>query len=135
MNAFQINFSRQSKVEIESICTKHLIKFDELWEKHRKFKFYKVFIDLDSFKMFAYVLQSNTKKLEFTDAIDEVILSIKPEVADKKEVVEQSKTKINIEVDSEIALDIDSILDKITKFGIKSLTKTEKDFLDNSSKL
>jgi|LauGreDrversion4_2_1035121.scaffolds.fasta_scaffold540450_2 hypothetical protein len=29
---------------------------------------------------------------------------------------------------------VDSILEKITKYGIKSLTKEEKDFLDNESK-
>jgi len=136
MNAFQINFSTQSKIDIEKICDKHSIKFDELWEKHKKWKFYKVFIDTDSFKMFAYVLQSNTKKLEFTDAIDQVILSITPEVVDKTEVVDKPQSIEPKELpSSEIILDVDTILEKITKFGITSLTKTEKDFLDNSSKL
>ena len=34
----------------------------------------------------------------------------------------------------EIDLNIDSILDKISKYGIDSLLKEEKDFLDSSSK-
>lgn len=125
MNAFQIDFSLQSKKDIEIICDRYSIKFDELMEKHKVWDFYKIFIDIESFKMFAYILNSDRKTLKFTDAIDEVILSIKPEVA---EIKVETPT-------SEIILDIDTILEKITKYGINSLTNKEKEFLDNSSKL
>jgi hypothetical protein len=124
MNAFQIDFSLQSKKDIEIICDRYSIKFDELMEKHKVWDFYKIFIDIESFKMFAYILNSDRKTLKFTDAIDEVILSIKPEVV---EVKEETPT-------SEIILDIDTILEKITNYGINSLTNKEKEFLDNSSK-
>lgn len=125
MNAFQIDFSLQSKKDIEIICDRYSIKFDELMEKHKVWDFYKIFIDIESFKMFAYILNSDRKTLKFTDAIDEVILSIKPEVV---EIKVETPT-------SEIILDIDTILEKITKYGINSLTNKEKEFLDNSSKL
>lgn len=125
MNAFQIDFSLQSKKDIEIICDRYSIKFDELMEKHKVWDFYKIFIDIESFKMFAYILNSDRKTLKFTDAIDEVILSIKPEVV---EIKAETPT-------SEIILDIDTILEKITKYGINSLTNKEKEFLDNSSKL
>jgi hypothetical protein len=38
-----------------------------------------------------------------------------------------------LEVEEEIVLDIDVILDKISRLGIKSLKKEEKDFLDNQN--
>jgi hypothetical protein len=47
----------------------------------------------------------------------------------KKEVVVE-----DIVEDSNVVLDIDTILDKITKYGLTSLTKSEKDFLDEESK-
>ena len=41
----------------------------------------------------------------------------------------------NAEEDNvEIILDVDIILDKISKLGVKALSKEEKDFLDNKSK-
>lgn len=35
---------------------------------------------------------------------------------------------------SDVSLNVDDILDKISKYGIESLLKEEREFLDNSSK-
>lgn len=124
MKAIQIDFSTTSDADLRVILKRYAIKYDELIEKHKKFGFYKIFIDLDTFKLFAYILVSDKNKVEFTDGINEVLLSIKPEV------VEEEKPQIDID----ISFDVDQILEKISKFGINSLTKAEKDFLDNQSK-
>ena len=47
-------------------------------------------------------------------------------LANAEEVVEEDNV--------EIILDVDIILDKISKLGVKVLSKEEKDFLDNKSK-
>ena len=62
-----------------------------------------------------------------------VVTSVKEIYETKKNskilnVVEQKKEK------SQLVLDLDSILDKISEFGMNSLTKLEKKFLDDLSK-
>ena len=44
-------------------------------------------------------------------------------------VVETVSKKVIVELP--VVLEVDSILDKIGKYGINSITKEEKDFLDN----
>jgi hypothetical protein len=39
-----------------------------------------------------------------------------------------------VEIPTNIIFDIDTILEKISKFGIDSITKEERDFLDNQPK-
>ena len=46
--------------------------------------------------------------------------------ANEKRKLQKLEEKESIEVE----LDMDSILDKISKFGVESLSKKEKDFLD-----
>ena len=48
--------------------------------------------------------------------------------------VDSSIIRFRIVRDENFELDIDEILDKISNQGIESLTKEEKEFLDNSSK-
>ena len=48
----------------------------------------------------------------------------------KKDVVQV----VQVVEDSNVVLDVDTILDKITKYGISSLTESEKNFLDDESK-
>ena len=50
----------------------------------------------------------------------------KPQV---ETVVETVSKKVIVELP--VVLEVDSILDKIGKYGINSITKEEKDFLDN----
>jgi hypothetical protein len=62
---------------------------------------------------------------------------MKPTVFDtkvKKSVVKESIVEklVDIEVVKlPIVLEVDVILDKISQFGINSITKEERDFLDN----
>lgn len=118
MKLIQIDFTNTSSEDLKVILKKHSIKYDQLMEKHKTWSFHKIFIDLDSFKLFAYILNSDKEKIEFTEALNEVMLSIKPETVDKTP-------------EPDIVFDVDHILEKISKFGINSLTKAEKDFLDS----
>ena len=53
-----------------------------------------------------------------------------------KDLVEVSVNKVEKSVKNTVSvLELDVILDKIGKFGINSLLKEEKDFLDNLSKM
>ena len=45
------------------------------------------------------------------------------------------ETKLEVNSSLSVELDIDVILDKIHKYGIGSLLREEKEFLDNSSKI
>ncbi len=79
-------------------------------------------INMDPYKF-------NTKNVDKNDlfnSVDETeIIEIKGDVT-KNEIV-------NVVRVSNVVLEIDAILDKIADFGIKSLTKEEKDFLDKES--
>jgi hypothetical protein len=60
---------------------------------------------------------------------------IKTKSLDRKDKHFESIEEVEeiLEVEEEIVLDIDVILDKISRLGIKSLKKEEKDFLDNQN--
>lgn len=74
-------------------------------------------INMDPYKF-------NTKNVDKNDFFNSVV-ETKIDVS-KSEVVDVVRV-------SNIVLEIDAILDKISDYGIKSLTKEEKDFLDKES--
>jgi hypothetical protein len=123
-NIICIDFSIIKNDDFAKICEKYSFKYEQLLSQHKKFDFYKIFIDVDTFRMFAYILNKNKSKIEVTDGLDVFLNSIKSEVVEKEVEV----------VVSNVEMTVDSILDKISKFGIGSLLKEEKEFLDNSSK-
>lgn len=120
MNIICIDFSNTSDKDLKVICKKYQLIYDELVQKKTKFGLDKMFIDLDAHKLFAYTLTSDKNKVEFTNAVSEILNSI-------------PACKVDI-VSDIVKLDIDSILDKISKYGIESLVKEEKEFLDQASK-
>jgi len=122
MNLLVIDYSITSDADLKVIAKKFGYSYDYLISQRDKFDFYKIFIDLDTDKLFAYVVNSDRSKIETSGVFDFVMNSIKPYI------VEKEKPSVVVE------LSIDAILDKITKFGIDSLLKEEKDFLDQSSK-
>jgi hypothetical protein len=59
---------------------------------------------------------------------------IKTKSLDKKDkYFEIEEAEIVEEIKEEVVLDVDTILDKISKLGIKALSKEEKYFLDNQN--
>jgi hypothetical protein len=127
-NVICIDYSITSKDDLKLICNKYSFKYDELLSNKNKFDFYKIFIDLNTYRMFAYILNKNKSKIEFTDGVDIFLNAIEPE-----KITQETKLEVNSSLSVE--LDIDVILDKIHKYGIGSLLREEKEFLDNSSKI
>ena len=59
---------------------------------------------------------------------------IKTKSLDRKDkYFEIEEAEIVEEIKEEVVLNVDTILDKISKLGIKALSKEEKDFLDNQN--
>ena len=121
MNLLVIDYSITSDADLKVIAKKFGYDYDSMISQRDKFDFYKIFVDTDSDKLFAYIVNSDRSKIELSTVFDFVMNSIKPYVVEKPTVA--------------IVLSVDAILDKISKFGIDSLVKEEKDFLDQSSKI
>lgn len=75
----------------------------------------KVFLDKNTSRIIGYCHQTDKKLIQITE---EFVLHLK------------NMNSINIQRKK---LSIDSILDKISQYGIESLTKTEEEFLKNNS--
>jgi hypothetical protein len=123
MNIIIIDFAFTSDDKLRRICEELKLNYDVLSNDKKQFKFYRVWIDLTSKTMIAYSTVSSPEKIIYTPAYEEIFRTI-PRYEPKP-----------IELPApQVDLNIDSILDKISKYGIDSLLKEEKDFLDNSSK-
>ena len=115
MNTILIDFKNTSDKELKLIVSKFNIKYDYLINLRDEYCIEKAIIDLDQKKLLAY-------KYDEIDGFfynDDVFDSIKP---------------YKVEVPSDIVLNVDDILDKISEFGIDSISGEEKDFLDNVSR-
>ena len=96
----------------------YLIGYKDKDNDLRPFPAYVQFIEQNHKKSFLYSLKPlGTPKLP---------KARKPQV---ETVVETVSKKVIVELP--VVLEVDSILDKIGKYGINSITKEEKDFLDN----
>ena len=80
----------------------------------------KLFLDTENLVVIAYTLKANPDEIIFTDDLVEKLKAIESLQMPKKQKVTGP-------------LSVDTILDKISKWGIESLTESEKTFLDNSS--
>lgn len=121
MNIICIDYSITNNTDLKIICNKYSLIFDEILDKKIKFKLNKIFIDLDSHKLFAYTYDVDRNKVHFTEAVESVLFSI-------------PFCKVDVDSEISIELDLDKILEKIHKHGISSLVKEEKEFLDQASK-
>ena len=95
----------------------YLIGYKDKDNDLRPFPAYVQFIEQNHKKSFLYSLKTlGTPKLPKAK---------KPQVETLVETVKK------VVVELPVVLEVDSILDKIGKYGINSITKEEKDFLDN----
>jgi precorrin-6x reductase len=119
-NVILIDFALTSEKTLVSICDELKINFKVLKSDKEKFKFYKVWIDMDSRTMIAYTTVKDTKNIVYTVGIESML---------------QSLNSYQLQPSTNLAeLNVNSILDKISKYGIDSLLKEEKEFLDEFSK-
>lgn len=123
MNIIVIDYAFTSDEKLRRICDELKINYDILLKDKKDFKMYRSWIDITSKTMIAYTTTKRPNTLIYTEGFESTFMSI-PRYEPKP-----------IELPSpEVKFDVDTILDKISKFGIDSLLKEERDFLDNSSK-
>ena len=74
---------------------------------------------------------NNSRHSEGDEMIDEIVNQLKQEDYEDASGEVSTPPVVDTPTDEEPQLDIDTILDKINKSGMDSLTKAEKDFLYN----
>jgi hypothetical protein len=87
--------------------------------EHKESGYTKIFFDKNTLEAVAYVHESSKKEIIFQDDFKEFLKNMK---------------SLSSKTDNKIVLDVDVILEKISKKGIDSLSKKEREFLDNLEK-
>lgn len=119
-NIILIDFTFTSMDSLKSICDDLKINFDVIKSDKEKFKFYKIWIDVEFKTMIAYSTVKKPKEIIYTNGLESILS-------------EMSSYQLQPSTDLS-QLSVDKILDKISKFGMNSLLKEEKEFLDEASK-
>jgi hypothetical protein len=86
----------------------------------KKEGFAKVYIDIENGLLVAFTYKKNKDEIVIADVFTDSLKSIPSVVVEKKQPLSE--------------MTIDNILDKISKYGIESLSINEKNFLDDISK-
>jgi hypothetical protein len=123
MNIILIDFAFTSDDKLRRICDELKLNYEVLLKDKKEFKIHRTWIDVTSKTMIAYSIISKPDEIIYTPGYDSIFRSL-PRYEPKP--IELPAPKVD--------LNVDSILDKISKYGIDSLLKEERDFLDNSSK-
>jgi hypothetical protein len=111
-NIICIDLTKYNQSKLQEVASVYKLNYDFL-DKHKKADSVKIWIDLTSGILVAFTTKKITKMI-YSDEYMDYLSKMDTIVLAKKEVV----------------MDVDSILDKITKYGIASLTVSEKVFLD-----
>ena len=127
MNIIIIDYAFTSDEKLRRICDELKLNYDILIKDKKEFKMYRAWIDLTNKTMIAYSRTSRPNEIIYTPSYEELFRNI-PRY--EPTPIALPSPEVNLNVD----LNVDDILDKISKYGIDSLLKEEKDFLDNSSK-
>ncbi len=112
-NIICIDLRMFNHIKLKEICEKVDIDYQVMLETKNQ-GFAKIWINQETKKTFAFTLKKDDT-VRFTDAFINEISEIKP--------VELPRILKN--------LDLDSILEKISAYGIETLNQIEKEFLNN----
>lgn len=126
MNIIVIDYAFTSDDKLKRICDELHFNYELLKKDKKQFKMYRIWIDITSKTMIAYTTTSKPDKVIYTEGFEQLFPNIPRYEPKPKQLPEPKYPKVE--------LNIDSILDKISKYGIDSLLKEEREFLDNSSK-
>jgi len=129
MNIIVIDYAFTSDEKLRRICDELKLNYDILLKDKKEFKMYRAWIDLTNKTMIAYSKTSSPDKIIYTPSYEDIFRNI-PRYEPTPIALPSPEVNLNVDVD----LNVDAILDKILKYGIDSLLKEERDFLDNSSK-
>lgn len=120
-NVILIDFAVTSTSTLKNICSELKINFNVLNSDKEDFNFSKVWIDMSSKTMIAYTVAKSPKTIIYTSGIEDLLSSM---------------NSFQLQPSTDLSeLDVDKILDKISKYGMNSLLKEEKEFLDSASKI
>ena len=120
-NVILIDFAVTSTSTLKNICSELKINFNVLNSDKEDFIFSKVWIDMSSKTMIAYTVAKSPKTIIYTSGIEDLLSSM---------------NSFQLQPSTDLSeLDVDKILDKISKYGMNSLLKEEKEFLDSASKI
>jgi hypothetical protein len=111
-NIICIDLTKYNQSKLQEVASVYLLNYDFL-VKHKKADSVKIWVDLDSGILVAFTTKKITKMI-YTDEYMDHLSKMETITLAKKEVV----------------MDVDSILDKIAKYGIESITENERSFLD-----
>lgn len=111
-NIICIDLTKYNQSKLQEVASVYKLNYDFL-DKHKKGDSVKIWVDLSSGILVAFTTKKITKMIYSDEYMD--FLS-------KMETITLAK--------KEVLMDIDSILDKIAKYGIASITENEKSFLD-----
>jgi len=126
MKIIVIDYTFTSDEKLKRISDELNLNHELLSKDRKEFKLHRIWIDIDSKTMIAYTTSKKPKEIIYTTGYEQLLFDIETYQPKPIGLPEAKNEKTN--------LDIDSILDKISKSGIDSLLKEEKDFLDKSSK-
>lgn len=116
-NIICIDLTKFNFEKLKEVSVKLNVKLDILVD-NKKEGFVKLFVNTDLGIIVAFTTKRDKNRIVYTDVYDTVL----------------SKMKTFEIVKEPIQLNLDTVLEKITKYGIDSLSKNEKKFLDNLSK-
>ncbi len=116
-NIICIDLTKFNNEKLIEVSKKLNVKYDILLS-NKENGFAKLFVDIVGGVIVAFTTKKDKNKVVYTKAYTEILLGI---------------TSLEI-VKEPVQLEMDSVLEKISKYGIESLSKLEKDFLDNLSK-
>ena len=115
-NIICIDLTKFNFEKLKEVSVKLNVKIEILVD-NKKEGFAKLFVDTDLGIIVAFTTKRDKNRVVYTDVFDKLLLEMK-----------------SIEIVKEpVQLEMDTVLEKITKYGIDSLSKNEKEFLDNLS--
>jgi hypothetical protein len=115
-NIFKLDLRKFNNEKLKEVCDKYLLDYDKMLSNKKK-GYANTWIDNDLGIVVAFTTKKDST-IVYTHAMDNFLSSAK-----EVEIIKQPRE-----------LDLDSILEKISKYGIDSLKDDEKEFLDNLSK-
>jgi hypothetical protein len=116
-NIICIDLTKFNNEKLKEVSTELNVRLDVL-VGNKKLGFVKLFLNIELDIIVAFTTKKDKTRIVYTDTYKDMLLNM-----ESFEIVKQP-----------IQLDIDTVLEKITKYGIDSLSVLEKDFLDNLSK-
>ena len=118
-NIICIDLTKFNNEKLSDVAKAYDLSLDSLI-RDKKGGFVKLYMDINNGILVAFTHKNNRNDLVIADVFKDSLATIEP--------IEVKKKNKTLKV-----LTIDNVLDKISKYGIESLSDTEKEFLNENS--